>query len=246
MRAVILFLSILGFSIPSLAANVGRVFDVRGDVVAGATPVKLGGSVVSEHHYLTDGGAWMKARMADDSIVVVGEESDLVIDRYVFRSPEPGRDEAQYTLGRGSLRMVSGVMSKQRPGSVLLVTEFGSLTTVGTDYLAGICGSGCSDAPGLYVQVLQGLVKLTTTAGTVQILGTGQIVRVTLQGQVLAVASLPAFMAGLSTEDALRASAGVGANAIGPTRRLPTDVQDFLGGVIEDPAASPSEPPRRN
>lgn len=245
MRAFLL-LATLCVSVPSMAANVGRVFDVRGGVVVGATPVKPGGFVVSEQHYVTDDGAWMKARMADDAILVVGDESDVVIDRYVFRSPEPGRDEAQYTLGRGSLRMVSGVMSKQRPGSVVLTTEFGNLTTVGTDYLAGICGNGCPDAPGLYVQVLQGLVKLTTTEGTTQILGTGQVVRVTRQGQVIAVAALPSFMSGLSSEDALRASVGVGASGLGPTRRLPTDVQDFLGGVIEDPAASPSEPPRRN
>ena len=177
--------------------------------------------------------------MADDSIVVLGESSDLLIDQYQFSAAAPATGNARYVLQSGSVRLVSGVMAKKRPGSVVLSTPYGDITTIGTDFVAGVCGSGCGAAPGLYVEVKSGQVQVAGPDG-VKAASSGQIIKVSAGGSE-AAAAVPAFMADLSG-----GSLSARFDAVEPsTLRIRVDTQDFLGGVV-DPPASPSEPPRRS
>jgi hypothetical protein len=237
MRATI---ALLMFSLPCLAlaaAPVGRVIETSGTVNAGATAVRAGAELTAGTHLSSGKGAEATLRMADDAMILMAESSDLLVDDYVFDAHNTSTAQARYVFNQGVIRLISGAMSKLKPESVTLNTSYGDVTTLGTDYTAGLCAAGCADTPGLYLSVRSGQIRFANAKG-VTIIRAGQVVRIDGHN------SPPVF---LSKPPAITLALGTNVlvaefDSTDPeTLRLRTDALDFLDGII-DPPASPSRP----
>jgi hypothetical protein len=239
----ILFFTLLAaFSGLSLASNaVGRVEETNGAVTVGPDRTSTGQSVVVGARINAAPEADVALRMADDGLIMLDQSSDFLVDQYRFDPQQADGSQARFVLNYGTARLISGVMSKIKPGSVTLSTAFGDITTLGTDYTVGVCTSGCVAKKGLYISVRKGLVRLSTQQDSI-IIGADQILWLDEKGGApVYLSEAPAFMAALSSNLAVaRFESGDGETSV----RLGVDTQEFLSGVI-DPPASPSQPVAR-
>lgn len=237
MRAPLFFLM---FSMPglALAATVaGQVIETSGSVAAGTSAVVAGSPVTVGTRLSSSKNAEATLRMADDAVILLGESSELLVDSYSFDARNPSNSQARYVLNGGAARFISGAMSKLRPESVSLSTELGDVTTLGTDYTAGLCAAACLEEPGLYLSVRTGQVRYVNASG-VTIIRAGQVVRISTRvSPPVFLQTPPKFILALGTNVLVAEF-----DAADPvTLRLRSDALDFLGGVI-DPPASPSQP----
>lgn len=221
------------------APTVGQLYRTGGDVEvyrAGQTlPAVAGSAVEIGDEYVTDLGQAAALRMSDDQIVAMGATSRFQVVSYQFgkfgKFGEVEADHARYRLDSGSVRMISGLIAKQRPGSVILETPYGDIATVGTDYIAGVCGGGCA-APGAYISVNSGSVTVSGGSGS-QAASAGQIVFVPAGGGAPSlVASLPPEFIPVPDPAVIMLA------AIIPGGSLRIEVT----GAICDAAASPTTP----
>lgn len=220
--------------------NIGQVLEASGQVSASTVRLKAGQGVPAAAHLISAEDAFAKLRMQDDSLIALGESSNFQIQHFQFKHQDAGAkaSSARYVLNSGSVRMVSGAMTRLQPGSVVLVTPYGDITTLGTDYTVGVCAAACVSEPGLYVSVKSGRVSISGRRGVKEI-NSGQVFRLSDAGAE-AQLEMPGFMLALDfdgfpsldTSERLRVTLGV-------------DTQDFLDGVT-DPAASPSLPLANN
>lgn len=222
------------------AQTIGQVLDASGQVSSGAVVLKAGQRVPVAAQLVSGSKSFAKLRMQDDSLIALGESSNFQIEKYRFNHQGAATEasSARYVLNSGSVRMVSGVMSRLNPGSVVLATPYGDITTLGTDYTVGICAAGCASKPGLYISVKSGRVSIAGSQG-VTVVSSGEVLRLSETGGE-ALVDIPGFILALDfggfpsfdVSERIRVRLGV-------------DTQDFLNGVI-DPPASPSQPLANN
>lgn len=229
------------FSTAAMAASqpAGRVIDAVGDAKVAETPAKAGATIQIGDTLVTGHNGIERIRLSDDTLILLGPNSRFSIDRYRFQPGATDQAEAHYVLSSGTVRIVSGVMSKLKPGSVSLTTPYGDVTPVGTDYIAGICPAGFGDPAGLYLDVRSGKVRLNNG----QLVAAGSMVRVVSPSDIpTSLNQNPIFLqpltsgiivAGFAEVDPR--AAGVGSGPVG------ADVKDYLGGIVDTPA-SPSQP----
>ncbi|MES2884646.1 MAG: FecR domain-containing protein [Pseudomonadota bacterium] len=241
----IIFTTVLLWSAAAVSAQgpaqtIGQVLNASGQVSSGTMALRTGQPVLTAAHLISGNSSFAKLRMQDDSLIALGESSDFQIEQYLFRYQAAAVEtsRARYVLNSGSVRMVSGAMSRLNPGSVVLATPYGDITTLGTDYSVGVCAAGCPSQPGLYVSVKSGRVRISGSRGVI-VVGSGEVLRLSATG-VESLLATPGFMLALDFD---------GFPSLDTTERirvrLGVDTQDFLNGVI-DPAASPSLPLANN
>ena len=98
----------------------------RGQVGGGSMrTIRIGKSVFSGERITTDARGRVQVLLADGSNFVVGPNSSLVIDEFVYR-PEQGAGKIVATFGRGVARYVGGRISKNR-GGVTIRTRQGTI-----------------------------------------------------------------------------------------------------------------------
>jgi hypothetical protein len=73
----------------------------------------------------------MQLLLLDESVFTIGEESELVIDRYVY-DPDRGAAELSASLLKGGLRFVSGGISRTQPENVELKLPAATIGVRGT------------------------------------------------------------------------------------------------------------------
>lgn len=240
-----IFTTVLLWSTAAVSAQapvqtIGQVLDASGEISSGTVALQAGQRVPALAHLISGNASFAKLRMQDDSLIALGESSNFQIEQYRFNYQGAGAEAsgARYVLNSGSVRMVSGAMSRLRPGSVVLATPYGDITTLGTDYSVGVCAAGCVNKPGLYISVKSGRVSVSDSKG-VTVISSGQIMRLSDAG-VDVLVDTPGFMLALDFD---------GFPSLDATERirvrLGVDTQDFLNGVT-DPAASPSLPLANN
>lgn len=219
------------------AASIGRVVEARGSAASDqggvVTPLKPGSLIELQQSLDIPARSFAVLRMDDDEVVSLGENSRFEVLDYQFDTRVSAGNAARYRLEAGSARLMSGVIARQQPGSVVLETPYGKVTTVGTDYSVRVCaaGAGCG-APGVYVTIKDGKVKVSGDKGSQDGVA-GQIVFLP------AATSIPVLIAALpegtefppDPEPFLLAAGG----SVGPVRIEIT-------GSVCDPAASPSTP----
>jgi len=225
------------------APTVGQLYRTGGDVEvyrAGQTlPAVAGSGVEVGDEYVTDLGQAAALRMSDDQLVAIGATSRFQVVSYQFgKAGEVEADHARYRLDSGSVRMISGLIAKRRPGSVVLETPHGDITTLGTDYIAGVCGAGCA-APGIYISVNSGSVTVSGGGGS-QTAAAGQVAFVPAGGGAPSlVASLPPQFIPVPDPAVIMLTAVIP----GGTLRLEAvPVRVVITDPICDPEASPTLP----
>lgn len=143
-------------------------------ILAQKSSVEAGDTLVSEK------GTYAQLTFVDNGELVLGPETTLKIDAYVFEEARPEVDDARLTLLKGKARWSTGVLAKRSREKFALYTPAGSLGVRGTTVVAEYVGAGGtvtpvgprppggapSLAPGLHVFVLDGSIVLNNSGGS--------------------------------------------------------------------------------
>lgn len=119
------------------ADDAGQIKVVNGSVTierGGQTlPAVMGARIQQTDTLRTGAGGSVGVTMLDNTLVSVGPNSVLVIERYAFNSTtHQGHFDAG--LRRGTLSMVSGKLAKQSPDAVRVITPGTVLGARGTEF----------------------------------------------------------------------------------------------------------------
>jgi hypothetical protein len=120
----------LGFSAPAFAeTNVGVTAavnqDAKGIVGSNVKTISLGDGVVFNQRIQTGGSGLVQVLLADGTTFMVGPNSDLVIDSFVY-DPNAGTAQVTASFTKGVLRFIGGQTSKT-PGGVTINTPVGTM-----------------------------------------------------------------------------------------------------------------------
>lgn len=135
--AVILLVS----AAPLWAADAGEIKTARGDayVERGAErlPARVGLAVREGDKVVTGADATVGVTFADNSLLSIGPNSALAIDRYVFDSTtHAGHFDS--TLSKGTLAAVSGKIVKQSPEAMRVRTPSAIMGVRGTEFVVQV------------------------------------------------------------------------------------------------------------
>ncbi|MEI6808713.1 MAG: FecR domain-containing protein [bacterium] len=135
--AGILFVFMMAMSVKaednSADKAIGAVTYVRGKVSivnsAGAERVALVKAAIFLNEKISCGaGSKMEVRFIDDSVLSVGEQSEMVVDQYIY-SPDAGKDVSfVMRMLKGACRLTTGAITKLNPDRFKVRTR---LATVG-------------------------------------------------------------------------------------------------------------------
>jgi len=147
----ILFLVLALAAGAASAADVGRVVLAAGDATAlrQGQVVKLAlGTPVQDKDVLRTGAASnLQVRFVDDSYVSLRESSELRVDQFTFTEGKGG-ESAAFSLLKGGLRAVTGLIGRQNHDDYKMVTPTATIGIRGTDYAATLCRGDCKNPDG--------------------------------------------------------------------------------------------------
>lgn len=169
-------IAMLAFAATLAHAQVaGRVLVAVGEVAAirGGIEVALatGSTVQAKDVILTGDAAAAQIRLTDESILAIRAKSRVALDDYRFTGADDGLSQVAIGLLRGGLRVLTGLIGKQRPDRWNLVSPVATLGIRGTSFTVVHCQQDCLDngaaaaADGTYGVVLVGRVAVTNEGG---------------------------------------------------------------------------------
>lgn len=164
MAVVIGGLSLIGSS-PAWSAQ-AYLFEARGEVRA-ATGTALPQSVkkdqlLTDNTTITvgpDSSATLK--FEDGTVVLLNESTSFQIRKYAYDEKEPSRFSALFSLLRGGLRAVTGLIASKNPDAFKVATPLATIGIRGTEFMAQLTPSNQ-----IYMQVLAGRVDIGNSGGT--------------------------------------------------------------------------------
>lgn len=137
---------------PALAADIGRVLLATGEAVAVRDKqiVKLAyGSAVQDGDVLRTGSASnLQVRFIDESMIAMRENSEIRIDEFRFSGKEDGSERGYYSLLKGGLRKVTGLVGRTNHKNYNMKSIVGTIGIRGTDYATTLCQQDCRNPDG--------------------------------------------------------------------------------------------------
>lgn len=138
----------------------------------GGTRLLAARSVIHEGETLvTEPDTWLEVQFVDDAVLVVGPASRVQVARYSWNPEHPAADRVVLELLSGSLRSETGRLGKRNHDAILVKVPGGEIAVHGTTFVAqsmigAVPGTSAPMAPGLYVQVIDGLINLSNKGGS--------------------------------------------------------------------------------
>lgn len=161
MKRLLLALAMLaGLSVPATAAEqVGRISRMTGTSIGSfggrAEALALSAAVFLEHRLATGPAARLEVTFADTSLLTMGENAALTIDRFVY---DPDRTSRVVLAVTGALRFV-GAVKRPPQYEVTIDTPVAAIGARGTEFWAG-------PIDGQYgILLIEGQVSVTSAAG---------------------------------------------------------------------------------
>jgi hypothetical protein len=178
--AVFVFLAAQGAS--AFAQAVGRIIASSGEVSVvrgGATQAGPVGTALQVGD-LVRTGAQSNAQLwlADSSVVALRHASEFRIDQFSYRD-NPANDRAFFSLVKGGLRTVAGVIGSVNRNGYQLTTSHANIGRRGTQFALVACQNDCAEAGGAiaangtYGGIFEGRIGVINNAGDVEF-GTGE------------------------------------------------------------------------
>lgn len=179
------FLGTLALLLPiTFAWADGQVISVKGNaqIDRGNDPTNAepGSAVFAMDALRTDTASGISVQMADDALLYMGSEGELVIRS--FRAPDfqgaegSNAGEAIYHQKAGTLRVVTGLISQLDPQAQRIESDYASIVAHGTDIESTICDAACvtegKGERGQYVGVRAGSITVSNDKGSIDA-GTG-------------------------------------------------------------------------
>jgi hypothetical protein len=144
-------------------------------VLAAKSEVESGDTLVSEKN------TYAQIRFIDNSEITLRPGTTFKIDNFAYDAGKPEEDSAAFSLVKGGLRSITGLLGKRNKEKFQLKTPAATIGIRGTTFIAQWVddatklkpttpGPVSPDpapglAPGLHVAVLDGLIVLTNPAG---------------------------------------------------------------------------------
>jgi hypothetical protein len=154
---LLVFYSTLGARAESA---VGAVSKVQNAAQIGTTTATVGAPVHMNDRLRTGAHARLEVTFNDNSSLTLGENANVVIDRYVFN---PNKSSAQVVLNatQGAFRFAGGKIEQMSQKSIVVNTPNAALAVRGTHFWAG-------PIDGKYgVLLLNGKLRVSNRAGAV-------------------------------------------------------------------------------
>ena len=153
------------------ADPVGRVNKVQNEVqvisASGASAAVIGTQVHMKDELRTGAGARLQVTFRDNTVLTLGENARLVIDRYVY-DPGSGVGETVLQAAAGAFRFATGRMGNLKDKNILVVTPVAQIGVRGTEFWGG-------PIDGRYgVFLIAGEITVTTQGGSIALSGSGQ------------------------------------------------------------------------
>jgi len=136
-----LFLAMLGSALlvqvlPALGASVGSVSKVQNQAQVGGSTAVVGTPVSMNDLIQTGPNARLQITFRDNTLLTLGENARVVVDRYVY-SPAQGNGAVAVSVTRGALRFATGKLGELQHKDVTVTTPAAALAVRGTDFWVG-------------------------------------------------------------------------------------------------------------
>jgi len=167
-RFVALVGLVLTFYTPAAAASaVGSVTRVQNQAQIGPKTAVVGTPVQMNDELRTGPKARLQITFRDGTLLTLGENARVVIDRYVF-NPEESTGVMALKTTRGAMRFATGRLNQMRNKDVTVTTPVAALAVRGTEFWTGPI-DGHHGA-----LLLKGKVRVSNKGGAVTLSQPGQ------------------------------------------------------------------------
>jgi hypothetical protein len=107
-----------------------------------------------------------QVRFGDDSLVALRPDSQFRVDDFQFDGSADGDENAAFTLLKGGMRTITGVIGKQNREKYQVRTDVATIGVRGTHYVLQRCAGDCGPrGAGLYGGVVQGAIVVNNDSG---------------------------------------------------------------------------------
>lgn len=178
-------LGCLLFSASAWAGSVGSITHLSGVLLAvradGANKLLSVKSDVMEGDTLkTEKNTFARIKFVDGGEVVLRPETVFKVDAYNYNSaPEQkNRDNILFSLIKGGLRSVTGMLGKRNPERFKMNTSTATIGIRGTHFGVLLCNNDCANIPtisglppenGLHTDTAQGSTIVSNAAGSIEV-----------------------------------------------------------------------------
>jgi ferric-dicitrate binding protein FerR (iron transport regulator) len=166
--AVVALLSIL-IATPASAQEVGSVTRVQKLAQIGSATAAEGTAVHLNDRVRTGVGARLEITFRDDTKLTLGENAEVVVDRYVY-NPSTSTGVVLLNSTRGALRFATGQISNMTNKDIKVQTPVAAAAVRGTEFWAGIV----DHTYGILLLSDHGKVNVSNPAGSVLLSVPGQ------------------------------------------------------------------------
>lgn len=118
-------------------------------------PLPVDGSV----KMITGSDGHMRITLPDDTIFVVGPNSDMQLDTFVY-DPNTSAGKIAASIAKGTFRYVTGKIARKDPSQVKVRLAVGTIGVRGTDYECFVAPGGSG-----YIKLFSGQIILTQNNG---------------------------------------------------------------------------------
>jgi hypothetical protein len=176
-RRLLLLLLPLALCLDAGAQSVGRVIAAAGEVGTvrsnRAIPLTAGAAIENGDLVTTGEASAAQLRFTDGTVVALRAKSEFRVDGYRFTGEDDGVSQAVFSLLKGGLRTLTGLIGKSRAESYRMRTPLATVGIRGTAYALVLCQRDCdADEGGLapdgaYGVVFEGRVAVANDAAEV-------------------------------------------------------------------------------
>ena len=132
----ILFVVFAGSATARAEVAVGAVSKVQGQAQIGASSAVVGTSVHMDDRLRTGANARLQITFNDDSSLTLGENANVVIDRFVY-NPKKSTADVVLSATQGAFRFAGGKIERMQHKNVVVNTPHSALAVRGTHFWAG-------------------------------------------------------------------------------------------------------------
>lgn len=136
--------------------------------------LKKGDAIQETDTVVTAAGASAQIKMRDGGYIVIRPDSQLKFDSFVFSGEEDGSEKSFYSLIRGGIRAITGLIGQKNKQNYRIDTPGSTIGIRGTDHeiVVVIAGSPLAAVAsiGTYNRVNWGETTITTAKGVISVL----------------------------------------------------------------------------
>ncbi len=184
LAGAMLWLVLMSISLHAFAQVAGTVTQLSGPMMAKKADGKvkilsLKSEVEAGDTLVTEKNTYALVKFIDNSEITLKPSTTFVVEQFAYQADQPEGDRASFNLVKGGLRSLSGLLGKRSKEKFSLKTPVATIGIRGTFFIAEYVAASTpvptsvaptvptpARPPGLYVQVLDGLIHVTNPAGT--------------------------------------------------------------------------------